>query len=234
MEIREHEDDLWDTIKRANLQGTRFKDITRVFVLEDDLNMTRTSVAKTRGYVFSYWNIQRDFLENEEYASSNKTIIADFKEKHKSEIVAHTYGEGAPYLVLQGYSFDKLTVELLDSFMFPAGSKLNNAIIDKLDVLLKKYCKEAIVDIIWMRYGTTSDHNVENGKLNTYFVGRRPKDTTLKATYRGDYYQFVKNDRMQLQIHNIKNKNTGLVSPTLAIYIPEDYMRHLKKLAARA
>lgn len=66
-EIRDHEEDLWETVRQANCQGTHFKDVAHIFALSDDLKMTRSAVAKTDHYSFKFWNKQREFQNIQEY-----------------------------------------------------------------------------------------------------------------------------------------------------------------------
>lgn len=61
-------------------------------------------------------------------------------------------------------------------------------------------------------------------------VGRRPKDITKPITYKGDEKQFCREGVMQLQIHMIEDNKTGIVSPTLALYIPKDIIEKLTNL----
>ena len=57
-DIRDHEEDLWDTVRQTNCHGVRFKDMARIFTLSDNLLMTRRSVAKADNYTFTLWNKQ--------------------------------------------------------------------------------------------------------------------------------------------------------------------------------
>jgi hypothetical protein len=65
--IRDHENDLWETVRIGNLQGLNFKALPRIFLLSDDLEMTRKGVAKTEKYSFHFWNLQRAYQDNPDY-----------------------------------------------------------------------------------------------------------------------------------------------------------------------
>ena len=109
--------------------------------------------------------------------------------------------------------------------------------IGKLSVLLERKNLNPAVEVIWMRDkdGEFSNHTIDEfGHIPNYSVGRRPKDPSGKATYEGDDYHFVKDDVMQLQIHNIKDKNTGVSSPTLAFYIPKRVIEQLTNLVIQS
>ncbi len=232
-DIREHENDLWATVGDANLSGTRFKDIARIFVLSEDLHMTRSSVASTDSYTFKPWNLQRSFQVDVDYANSNISILKAYKEKYKASLKTINLGSGAPYVIQEGVLFENVNKELIRNFVFPIGSKINHGVIDKMLVLFKHKQINALVDVIWMRDGITSRHSVVDGSIPEYMVGRRPDDNSKPATYSGDKYQFVKPDRMQLQIHMIEDTNTGAISPTFAIYIPKTYIEKLTNLVIR-
>ena len=99
--------------------------------------------------------------------------------------------------------------------------------------LLGKKGLDPLTDVIWMRDGITSKHAVDDGDIGNYMVGRRPADYTKPAIYKGDRYQFVKDNNMQLQIHMIEDTNTGIISPTLALYIPKTCIEQLTNLVIR-
>lgn len=235
-DIREHEEDIWDTVRDANLQGTCFKDIARIFVLSDNLKPTRTNVAQTDGYKFKPWNLQRIFLRDEALSDSNKRILNQFREKHKGELQRKEFGgdRAAPYILAEGISFDVVKEELVDAFIFPQGSTFNRSIISRVFTLLKKKGISPTVDVIWMRDGITSKHKIdEDGSIGNYFVGRRPDDYGKPAVYKGDRDQFITPDRFQLQIHMIEDVSTGRVSPVLALYIPKQSIEKLTNLVIR-
>lgn len=240
-DIREHEEDLWQTVRDANLEGTHFKDIARIFLLSDGLNMTRKSVAETERGVFKPWNEQRVFQNDREYAESNRRIIKRFKEEHQTELSVKTFGLGAPFSVLPDFSYTELISVLLDNMIFPTESKLNKEFFHKVRRLMDKKEIDGRVDVIWMRDRVDSDgnedtsrHRIIDNAIPNYMVGRRPKDANKPAIYKGDKYQFVKDDTMQLQIHNIQDVITGLISPAVALYIPKTYIEKLTNLVIRS
>ena len=233
-EIRDHEEDLWETVRQANCQGTHFKDMARIFALSDDLKMTRSAVAKTDHYSFKFWNKQREFQNIQEYIDSNKTILEAFRAKHSAILDIRHFGEGSPYAVIPGIDFSEVKREIFDKFCFVAGEKFNRSVVDKLQILLNRKGLNPKVDIIWMRDGAFSRHPIDCGHIPNYSVGRRPKDLKKPAIYLGDDYQFVTPDTMQLQIHTIQDTNTQVDSPTLAFYIPKNVIEQLTNLVIRA
>lgn len=235
-EIRDHEEDLWETVRQANCQGTHFKDMARIFSLSDGLKMTRSSVAKTENYTFKFWNKQREFQNIQEYIDSNKAILAKVRSEHEHQILMKQFGEGAPFAILSGVEFEYVKSHIFDKFCFASGEKFNKAVIDKLAILLERKGLHPKVDIIWMRDGDEnySRHPIDCGHIPNYSVGRRPQSLSEPAIYLGDDYQFVSADTMQLQIHNIQDTITGIDSPTLAFYIPKNVIEKLTNLVIQA
>ena len=225
MDIRDHEEDLWNNVQQAHLQGTRFKDVARIFTLSDGLNMTRGNVGAASRFEYSFWNKQRVFQNIPEYISNNITIINAFKQKHTQGIEMKHYGEGAGYTIIN-VPFDTAYDELLSNFVFPKGSAVNAPMLQRLKSLMNSKELAPDVDVIWMRDGETSKHRIDNGKINNYSVGRR-------KNYKGDDYQFKKYDTMQLQIHMIQDKDTEVISPALALYVPEQVVERLTNLVIR-
>ena len=235
-EIRDHEEDLWETVRQTNSQGTKFKDMARIFTLSDDLKMTRGTVAKTEGYSFKLWNKQRLFQNDEDLIRSNKTILLNARTELAAGITTKRFGEGAPYTIVNDVSFDYVKTQIFDKFSFASGEKFNQGVISKLAVILRRKGLTPKVDIIWMRDedGQYSNHEIDCGHIPNYSVGRRPQDTRKPVVYRGDDYEFVKDDTMQLQIHNIRDTITGIDSPTLAFYIPKNVIEKLTNLVIQA
>ena len=232
--IRDHENDLWETVRIGSLQGANFKALPRIFLLSDELKMTRKGVAATETYNFHFWNLQRVYQDNLAYITSNNNVISSYREANKSEIVEKFYSKsGRPHEILPDRKFTEVFDRLLKNFMFPVESEFNNLVIQKmLDLLLKKGI-DPIIDIYWMRVGAPAVHPVRDGIVSEYMVGRSPLDLSQPQIYPGDRY-ITKNDVMQLQIHQIKKKDTDIVSPTLALYLPESYVSQLTGFVVRA
>lgn len=231
-DIRDHEEDLWQTVKEANAQGTNFKEMARIFTLSDGLRMTRSSVAKTEGYSFKFWNKQRLFQSDIDIINSNKSVLNSVKNDWTDKLITKQFGEGAPYNIIENLDFSYVKSNIFDKFTFVTGERFNRSVVDKLAVLLKRKELNPKVDVIWMRdkENEFSNHDIEDNHIPNYSVGRRPKDINKPVLYLGDDYQFVKNDTMQLQIHNIKDNITGIDSPTLAFYIPKTVIEKLTNL----
>lgn len=235
IDIRDHEEDLWQTIEMTNSQGIDFKNMPRIFALSDSLKPTRSSVAEVETYTFFTWNKQRIFQDDVDYTQSNKNIIQQFKEKNKGKLQTIKQQSGSPFVILKDVDYFTVYSDLLDKFIFPAASKLNKGILSKLYQLLKNKNLSPNIDVIWMRDGKTSKHpvNKETKTISNYFVGRNPKDLSKPANYEGDDRHFIKVNTMQLQIHMIEDKETGFVSPALALYLPNEIISRLTGLVVQ-
>lgn len=232
MDIRDHEEDLWQTIEMTNSQGIDFKNMPRIFSLSDNLKPTRSSVAEVESYTFYSWNKQRIFQDDEAYTKSNINIINRYKKDNEQQLQTINQRNGAPFVILQNADYFSVYSKFLEKFIFPEASKLNQGILAKLYQLLKYKNLTPNIDVIWMRDGKTSKHPVNNETkiISNYFVGRNPKDLSKPANYEGDDKHFIRPNTMQLQIHMIENKETGFASPTLAIYLPNEIISKLTGL----
>ena len=234
--IRDHEEDLWDTIRESNQQGESFKNMSRIFVLSDNLRMTQTNKATTVNYTFNFWNKQRVFQKTQEYIDSNNYLLDSFKAKYLTAAKTERFGSGAPYTIIPT-DFQTAYSEILNEFIFPSEEKLNRPLLSKLNTLLARKNLNPKVDVIWMRddKNQPSRHEIRDDyTIPNYSVGRRPQDITLPVKYAGDDYQFKKDDTMQIQIHMIQDKKTNITSPTLAIYIPKNVVEKLTNLVIKA
>lgn len=235
MDIRDHEEDLWQTIEMTNSQGIDFKNMPRIFSLSDKLKPTRSSVAEVESYTFYSWNKQRIFQDDEAYATSNINILHDFRENNVDNFEIIERQVGAPFIILRNASYFSIYKDIIEKFIFPETSKINKGIFAKLYQLLQNKNLNPNIDIIWMRDGITSKHpvNKDTKIISNYFVGRSPKDLSKPANYEGDDKEFIRPNTMQLQIHMIENKETGFVSPTLALYLPNEIISKLTGLVVQ-
>lgn len=235
IDIRDHEEDLWQTIEMTNSQGMDFKNMPRIFSLSDRLKPTRSSVAEVEAYTFYSWNKQRIFQDVPEYAASNINILKKFKSDYNDKLEVIERQAGAPFRILRDADFFLVYEEILKKFLFPEESKLNREILAKLQQLIKNKQLNPSMDVIWMRDGITSKHPIKKDtkSIANYFVGRSPKDLSKPANYEGDDKEFNRPNTMQLQIHMIEDKETGFVSPALAIYLPNEIISKLTGLVVQ-
>lgn len=234
-DIRDHEEDLWQTIEMTNSQGMDFKNMPRIFSLSDSLRPTRTSVAEVESYTFYSWIKQRIFQDDGAYAQSNANVLEKFKSDNNDKLEVVQRQVGAPFKILRDVNFFSVYQDVLKKFIFPESSKLNQGILAKLCQLMKNKGLDPRIDVIWMRDGITSKHPVKKDTktISNYFVGRSPKDLSKPANYEGDDKEFIRSNTMQLQIHMIEDKASGFVSPTLAIYLPNEIISKLTGLVVQ-
>lgn len=234
-DIRDHEEDLWQTIEMTNSQGMDFKNMPRIFSLSDSLRPTRTSVAEVESYTFYSWIKQRIFQDDGAYAQSNANVLEKFKSDNNDKLEVVQRQVGAPFKILRDVNFFSVYQDVLKNFIFPESSKLNQGILAKLCQLMKNKGLDPRIDVIWMRDGITSKHPVKKDTktISNYFVGRSPKDLSKPANYEGDDKEFIRSNTMQLQIHMIEDKASGFVSPTLAIYLPNEIISKLTGLVVQ-
>lgn len=234
-EIRIHELDLWDTIHFAQLQGKKFKNITRIFALSDKLRMTRSNVASTSKYIFSFWNVQRVFETDKSIIDNNNHFINKLRDKYKNQISEMNFGDKSrPHKVLYDLDFFEIVDSFLCNLKFPLDSALDESIIMKISQLLKKIGVKPKLDIIWMRDGEPGIHNMnESGRIAEYMVGRRPSDLNKPVRYKGDRYMMNDRETFQLQIHQIKDVSTEIQSPMFAFYIPKKFIDMLSDLVIK-
>ena len=234
-DIRDHEEDLWQTIEMTNSQGMDFKNMPRIFSLSDKLRPTRTSVAEVESYTFYSWIKQRIFQDDDDYAQSNTKVLEKIKSDNIDKLEVVQRQVGAPFKILRDVNFFSVYHDVLKNIIFPESSKLNQGILAKLCQLMKNKGLNPKIDVIWMRDGITSKHPVKKDTktISNYFVGRSPKDLSKPANYKGDDEEFIRSNTMQLQIHMIEDKATGFVSPTLAIYLPNEIISKLTGLVVQ-
>lgn len=234
-EIRIHEQDLWDTIQFAQLQGKDFKNITRIFALSDKLNMTRRNVVTTRKHTLLFWNIQRIFESDITVIKNNNYYMELLRDKYRDNVVEMNFGhKSRPHKVLYDLDFFEIVDNYLCNLKFPLESSFDESIIVKISKLLKKNNADAKIDIVWMREGRLGIHNIsKSGKIVEYMVGRRPSDLNLPVKYKGDKYMMEDRQTFQLQIHWMLDVDTNIQSPMFAFFIPKRFINMLSYLVIK-
>lgn len=237
--ILEHDDDLWATIERAELRGTLFKEIPRVFVLANKmLSMTRANVAKAKRFSFSEWNKQDILLLNHSEVNKNTHLIKQFRDSHNSSIQLLNYNEINKHVLIKDLNFFEVKNQLLSDLIYPMSCFLDKAFFDKLELALIKSKINPIVDILWMRDSAHETRAISNsGKINQLFQGRNATEGG-KNYYPGDSSMVTVNrsNVMQLQIHFIKPNNLPEISyysPAIALYVPVAYSEKMERLVGQ-
>lgn len=118
--IYDHEEDLWATIEQAYLQGTAFKDITRVFRLANNrLRLTRTGIARTERLQPSEWIRQSTLVVQADVTDRNKDIISRYREQHSAELEQISFSRVQTHAILQNMQYSEVCSELLSRIAFP-------------------------------------------------------------------------------------------------------------------
>lgn len=237
--ILEHDDDLWATIEREQLNGIPFKEIPRVFVLANDLlRMTRRNVARAERFSFSEWSKQDRLLLDDIKASENDRLLTAYRIGNSEGIEIVDFHGVNQHAVLKNMSFFDLKHRILNDWTFPNGSSIDKAFLDKLEEALIKSGIDPIIDIFWMRDTAHETRTLKEANgINQLFQGRNPNRNSL-TYYPGDS-SMVTSDRcdvMQLQIHYIRPRNfpeINYYSPTLALYIPATYSGEMARLVGK-
>jgi len=234
--ILEHDDDLWDSIERAQKKGLKFKDIPRIFVLASKrLNLTRKNVAKSERYTYSEWSKQDYLMLNKDTSQNNDDIISSFRNKNVYKLEEYNFNGVNKHKIIRGLNFFEVQADLLGKISFPNNCRFDKQFFSKLEEVLRKVQVTPLIDVVWIR---DEAHEVrtlkDDGKINQLFQGRNPnKDSD--SWYPGDG-GMVADDRsniMQLQIHYIKPKNRPEIdfyASALALYIPLEYAEKMDNL----
>lgn len=237
--ILEHDDDLWSTIERAQLNGIPFKEIPRVFVLANGfLRMTRRNVARAERFSYSEWSKQDRLLLDELKVSENNRLLSAYRMENNEKIEIFDFHGVNQHAVLKNINFFELKHRILNDWAFPNGSSINKAFLDKLEEALIKSAIDPIIDIFWIRDSSHETRTItETNVINQLFQGRNPNQNS-QTYYPGDS-SMVASDRsevMQLQIHYIKPRNLPQInyySPTFAIFIPATYSGKMARLVGQ-
>ena len=224
--IREHEIDLWDTINFVKTQGKDFKKTRKLLTLSSKMNVTRGPVANIERYTFNSWNVERSFLADTEKIKSNLNAIDSFYLKHNSKLEEFLLGKKkqSVFNFLNSISLEEFNEYFLKNFL--VSEKSDSFIKEKVQKLIKYIQSRNLdikVDLLKMRSNTTSKHEIHNGRIPEYMVGKNPGDL---GDYKGDRYHF-NGENILFQIHYIEDLRTGLISPTLAFYIPNSIFTKL-------
>lgn len=234
--IYDHEEDLWATIEEANLQGTAFKDITRVFRLANNrLRLTRTGIARTERLQPSEWIRQNTLVAQSDVTDRNKDIIQQYREHHSDQLDELSFSRVQKHTILRNMEYSEVCSEFLSRIAFPHND-VDNELFEAIKDIFQRESLDARIDVLWMRDGIFEERTIrDDGTINNIFQGSN-RETGDPAYYPGDRY-LEKNDRIQLQIHFIKPKNRPAINyhvPVIALYIPPSYNEVISKYVKKS
>ena len=226
--IYEHEEDLWETIRREEQRGTSFKDIKRIFILPNNaLRLTRSCIQKTERFKYSKWYRQHKIFVDST-ASKNCELVNRFKELVKDSTEKFV----AKHEITKDLDLMYLKDNLLNHYYFPKSESFDIEIINKLILVLTKYHISRKIDVVWINRENEDSSKrfiYDDNTIAQLFQGRNKQ-------YCGDGYLYIDRPNvMQLQIHKIipSNKSIDYVNTVLALYIPSEIAEQINSLVTR-
>ncbi|MDR0861698.1 MAG: Z1 domain-containing protein [Oscillospiraceae bacterium] len=237
--IYEHEDDLWDSIERAQAKGISFKEIPRIFILASKrLNLTRKNVAEAERLNFSEWSKQDYLLADSVAVQRTIDKISTFRTAYEDALELRSYNGVNQHKMVRGLNYFELCDGLLSNLEFPVNSHVDTAMFRKIGEVLKKANITPEIDIMWIRDGEGEQRTLRaDGQINQLFQGHNPNKAST-TYYPGDGAMILP-DRghvMQLQIHMVKARNKpemAFYAPALALYIPIEYAEQMDRIIGR-
>ena len=233
--ILEHDDDLWSTIETNQNRGIPFKDIPRVFKLNDNLlRLTRTNVARTRSLSVSEWTAQKKFAIDKQVAINNTSIIEDYRKELHADYECLQYSSLNKNTIYKDVLYDDLYDKVLSKMCYYQDEKTNDQFFSMIKFLFEKLgIKNSTVDIMWMRDGVGQERAINpDNDIIQIFQGRY-KNQNSKNYYPGDRaMSTMRKDKMQLQIHYVKPSNREDIDyycPAFALYVPIDLANKLSQ-----
>jgi len=234
--IYEHEDDLWDSIERAQAKGLSFKDIPRIFILASKrLDLTRRNVARADRCNFSEWSKQDYLLSDKNIVQRNLNAITAFRITYAVQIEPRSYNGVNQHNIVKGIDYFALCDNLLYNLTYPANSHVDANLFRKISEVLKKANITPEIDVMWIRDGHGEERTLrEDGQINQLFQGHNP-NLSSPTYYPGDGAMILpdRDHVMQLQIHMVKAKNQpdrNFYAPALALYIPLEYAEQMGRI----
>ncbi|CCV63604.1 predicted endonuclease [Alteracholeplasma palmae J233] len=237
--IFEHDEALWDTIKKAEQQGTPFKEIGRVFKNNSRLlRLTRSNVARTQKLDFDQFKSQNSVILDEKVAIENNRLLEKIKNDNKEKLINIRYSRTQNHLLLPNLKFSIIKKDLFNLYKYPTTGNLNKGFFDLLEAGFQHLKKDPITDILWVRYETKEERNIdESGRmLSTLMQGHNP-NVNSPDFYIGDRkLPDERADNIQVQVHLVKpNKIVGydFYLPFFVIYLPSKLTEALSSFVTK-
>lgn len=236
--INESDEDMWSSIERNLSRGKKFKELPRYFVLQDDvshkLKLTRSQVARTKELYWSEWKTQTYYVDNKVMAEYNTNLLETFKKTHPNNNVIRDFKGDNQHLFIYDVKLSDFLENVLDKFKFLDGEMNYAGYLNKLDELIEKKNLDELIDLVWVRVNTNEKRKIlEDGSIQQFFRGRDMKpNENGEYNYLGDRHTCDERpNKIQIQIHYIKASNKHEIdfySPSLCIYVPNDYIDNVK------
>lgn len=225
-DIFEHDEALWDTIEKAEQQGTPFKEIGRVFRNNSKvLRLTRSNVVKTKNLDFDQFKSQNTVILDEQIAKKNNDLLEQIKSDNPDKLIVKVYSKSQKHLLLPDFSFNELKRILFNQYHYPTSGNLEKSFFDLLEVGFQQLKIDPLTDIMWVRYKTNEERDINSaGEIqSTLMQGHNPNFNSPNF-YIGDRkLPDERRDRIHVQVHLVKpNKlpEVNYYSPFFVIYLP--------------
>ena len=227
--IAESDEDMWSSITRHLATGKSFKDMARLFILQNDvshrLRLTRTAVAKTEEVSWTEWKKQKYYQIDKEKADKNLKLLEDLKEELRPQLKLEDYGAAQKDYFAYNVNILDLINRYFDKFILDIDDNIRIDVLKKICEIQEDKGTPCDVDIVWLRIQTNEtrtikpDHSFNNifQPYNDKYIG----DSALCNAHP---------NRIQIQIHYVKPVNEIMgkhYAPALAIYIPDNYAKDL-------
>jgi len=221
LDMTNHENYLWHTIKKYLEKSDDIKKFPRVFQLETEgsLILTRKTISKTikvgginpgYSYDLSIW------YDDENEPKQNMDKWNSFFDTRSGEIIEVGNQEHIVYTV----SFTELYEEVLRTYTFPRGArKLNDLYISSLLEAIDGGLQSDEVKIIRMRH---KKNQYRSKDLSGRAIKELPQSYDVKSGYPGD--KGIYSDILSIQVHYVytDKSNPDDLIPMLAINNPSD------------
>lgn len=226
VDIDNHENFLWETIRKFLQTGRPLKEMKRVFLLSNDkLILTRKSVSKTieLGAMNPGYSYSKSILyKHDEDIEENYKLIENYLESIQQEPKYYYYGKANEHRhkYFENLSLKDFYEKVVKNFKFPEESKDVNlyafkSIIDSIDVGLL----EDNFTLIKMRDGENQYRSTMTANIA---IKELPESYQVTNGYEGD--KKVLSDRLSVQIHYVyidKDRKDAII-PFLVINCPYD------------
>lgn len=220
------EDSLWENIRYGQREGLELKETPIILDLIEGFNPTRRNVVPyVEQFKFGKWKTQRSIkgMENPEiiYSEFSKLL-----QDYTPEIIHYPTFNCKLY---KDVNFELLYNNIIKRFYSNPDLRFDSRYMQAAIHMLKLNKKPVTIDVMIMRDGLNEDRKIF-ADLTVSNLMQGSNGTEGESNYYpGD--DSIHNDRIQLQIHNVKMQdNSSKTRPLLAFYAPGNSRRLVGRL----
>lgn len=225
VEMTNHENFLWLTMKNYLEKNADIKKMPRIFQLSDEVNLilTRKSISKTvkvgginPGYAYdkSVW------YEDAQAISSNLELWEKFFSSHIG--TREQYGN-FEHVIYRNVTISSLYEEVLSKLKYArAANKINDYYISSLMNAVDEELIPDAISVVKMRDGVNQHRSLTT---DGHAIKELPQSYDVKTKYPGD--RVILENEMSIQVHYVytDKENRDHIIPMLAINNPYDAVR---------